>query len=141
MTTINRQQKSVLPQRTFVRCATQPAPTSGDIFAFPFLIRPPEALRVGFFYMVSPSRAMPGSRACRLTYHMCQNYEPRTHRDRSALALSHSHSHKIAQTKCPFNFFFSPILLFLFLSRTLFLSSAFSRDSSVHSHSFFSLAI
>lgn len=32
LTTINRQQKSVLPQKTFKRCATQPAPTSGDTF-------------------------------------------------------------------------------------------------------------
>lgn len=30
LTTINRQQKSVLPQRTCKKCATQPASTSGD---------------------------------------------------------------------------------------------------------------
>lgn len=31
MTTINHQQKSVLPQRTFKKCATQLAPTSGGL--------------------------------------------------------------------------------------------------------------
>lgn len=30
LTTINRQQKSILPQRTCKKCATQPASTSGD---------------------------------------------------------------------------------------------------------------
>lgn len=40
LTTINRQQKSILPQRTCKKCATQPASTSGD---------PSDALRVFLF--------------------------------------------------------------------------------------------
>lgn len=66
--------------------------------------------------------SMPGSRACRLTYHMFQNYEPRTHRDRSAVLAFIHRSHN----KMPFDFFSSSALA---LPRVLAHTQAFSLSS------------
>lgn len=80
---------------------------------------------------------MAGNRACRLTYHMFENYEPRTHRDRSVTLAFIHRSHN----KMPFDFVF--FFFFLFdlalafrmlshpLSPTFFpLSLSFSRSLS-----------
>lgn len=96
LTTINRQQKSILPQRTCKKCATQPASTSGDpsdAFAsssFDFkkpisCFSPRKERRPARFSATFSSAA--GSRACRLTYHMFQNS---TNHDRIAFSRTHS---------------------------------------------------
>lgn len=133
LTTINRQQKSVLPQKTFKRCATQPAPTSGDTFdsfACPFDlstgIRP---ISLTFPSPLFPS--LPGSRACRLTYHMFQNYEPRTHRDRIA-TLSHSFTDRT--TKCPLIFFSLSVFRAFLYTRSLTLFRSHSRTRCLRFH-------
>lgn len=48
------------------------------------------------------SSSMAGNRACRLTYHMFENYEPRTHRDRFVTLAFIHRSHN----KMPFDFIF-----------------------------------
>lgn len=75
----------------------------------------------------SPS-SMAGNRACRLTYHMFENYEPRTHRDRFVTLAFIHRSHN----KMPFDFFFFFVDLALAFR---VLSSAFSLSSLFRSHS------
>lgn len=80
---------------------------------------------------LATSSTMPGSRACRLTYHMFQNYEPRTC---IAIVSPHSHSFTDRTTKCPLISSLSLSLsypLSLSFAPTLSLSFALSRSRSL----------
>lgn len=126
LTTINRQQK-IVPTSKNLQKVRHPA--SIDLrrhFRIP-LFDLPTGRRSNFSLS-----SMAGNRACRLTYHMFENYEPRTHRDRFVTLAFIHRSHN----KMPFDFFFfsvslSPFVCFLSLIRflTFFpLSLSFSRS-------------
>lgn len=110
LTTINRQQKSILPQRTCKKCATQPASTSGD---------PSDAFASSSFDFKKPISCFSprkerrparfsatfsvGSRKSSLpadVSHVSKLYEPRTAIASHSLALIHK-----SHNKMPFDFF------------------------------------
>lgn len=110
LTTINRQQKSILPQRTCKKCATQPASTSGD---------PSDAFASSSFDFKKPISCFSprkerrparfsatfsvGSRKSSLpadVSHVSKLYEPRTAIASHSLALIHR-----SHNKMPFDFF------------------------------------